>query len=76
MKTNNPGKSKILDRLLRTRGLSRSRLAELCGVHYQAVAQWAVGETRITAERASQIERVTRGVIRRSELRPDLFPSE
>lgn len=40
------------------------------------VWQWLNGETRITAERAVQIEAVTDGLITRNELRPDLYAPE
>lgn len=37
------------------------------------VWQWLEGKTRITAERAIQIETATAGQVTRYELRPDLF---
>lgn len=37
------------------------------------VSQWYLGELRITAERAVQIEEATDGAVARHELRPDLF---
>ena len=37
------------------------------------VGQWLHGETTITAERALQIERVTKGEVKRQQLRPELF---
>lgn len=38
------------------------------------VSQWYLGELRITAERAVQIEEATEGAVSRHELRPDLYP--
>lgn len=43
------------------------------GVSPEAVRKWVHGEQRITAERALQIETVTKGEVTRYELRPDLF---
>lgn len=37
------------------------------------ISQWMSGATRITAERAVQIERVTGGEVTAAELRPDIF---
>ena len=52
---------------------TQTDLAERLGVSHSLVNQWLSGLTRITAERAVQIERVTNGAIGRHELRPDLF---
>ena len=52
---------------------SQRLLAQKLGVHYSLVSQWLSGVTRITAERAAQIECVTSGAITREELRPDIF---
>ena len=75
MKPRTP-RSKILDAHLRRVGLTRSDLATILGVHYQAVAQWATGRVGITAERAVDIERATDGAIDRRDLRPDVFGDE
>lgn len=37
------------------------------------ISQWESGGVALTAERAVQIETVTGGMVRREELRPDLF---
>lgn len=37
------------------------------------VSQWESGDTSITADRAVQIEKATRKLVSRSDLRPDLF---
>lgn len=37
------------------------------------ISQWLSGTTRITAERAVQIERATGGAVTAEELRPDVF---
>jgi len=47
--------------------------ARLLGVSQGLVWQWLHGETKITAERAIDIETKTAGEITRQELRPDLF---
>lgn len=54
-------------------GCSQSDLAERLGVTQGAVWQWVHGKTRITAERAIEIDLVTGGVVSRHELRPDVF---
>jgi len=48
-------------------------LAEKLGVTQGLVHQWLRGLTRITAERAIEIERATGGKVTREELRPDVF---
>lgn len=59
---------------LKKHGLSQQDFADMFGVTQSAVWQWMNGErSRVTAERAIEIERVTRGQIRRQDLRPDLF---
>lgn len=52
---------------------SQVALARKLNVSPQAVGQWVAGITRITAERAIQIERATGGAVTRAEIRPDLF---
>lgn len=53
--------------------ISQERFGKTLGVTQGAVWQWLKGETRITAERAIQIEKVTGGAITRHDLRPDVF---
>ena len=38
------------------------------------ISQWYLGELEVTAERAVQIEKATKGSVSRHELRPDLWP--
>lgn len=52
----------------------QSEFARQLGVSQGLVWQWVNGRTRITAERAVQIEGVTAGEITRHDLRPDLYP--
>lgn len=52
---------------------SQAELGSLLNVSQSVVSQWLRGETRITAERAIQIEKATNGKVSREELRPDLF---
>lgn len=47
--------------------------AALLGVSQGLVWQWINGKTRVTAERAIQIETATGGKVDRASLRPDLF---
>jgi DNA-binding transcriptional regulator YdaS (Cro superfamily) len=52
---------------------TQASFAELMGVTQGAVHQWLSGRIRITAERAKQIEKITRGKVKSRELRPDIF---
>ncbi|HWL68155.1 MAG TPA: Cro/CI family transcriptional regulator [Geminicoccus sp.] len=56
-------------RAIRICGSTRRLAAEL-GITPQAVSQWR----RTPATRVLQVERLTGGKVRRSELRPDLYP--
>ena len=53
---------------------SQSKLAEQVGCSQQLISSLARGEWRPTAEVAVAVERATRGSVRSSDLRPDLFP--
>jgi DNA-binding transcriptional regulator YdaS (Cro superfamily) len=51
----------------------RSEFARRMGVSVVMVHKWLTGRARLTGERARQIEHVVGGVVKRHELRPDLF---
>jgi DNA-binding transcriptional regulator YdaS (Cro superfamily) len=53
---------------------SQAELARRCGVKQAHVWKW-LRMKEIPAERAIEIETATNGAITRSELRPDLWPS-
>ena len=59
--------------------MSQQKFADMLGITQPAVSQWlqwiADKErgTRITAERALEIEAATSGAVTRYELRPDVF---
>lgn len=53
--------------------LSQEQFAKQIGVSQGLVWQWIEGRTRITAERAVEIEDKTDGEITRQALRPDLY---
>lgn len=53
---------------------SQSALAELIGRTQQAISHWVVKETNVPAEDAVKIETALKGKVKRSELRPDLWP--
>lgn len=59
---------------LREKGLSQEEFATHLGVSQGLVWQWIAGRTRVTAERAIEIEGKTDGEITRHDLRPDLYP--
>jgi len=53
--------------------LSQEAFAKTLGVSQGLVHQWLRLETKITAERAVQIEAATNGKLSRYDCRPDLF---
>ncbi len=62
----------IADLLNRT-GMTRSELAAQLGVTPSAISHYLSGRKSVSAARAVEVERSTRGRIRRRDLRPDLF---
>jgi len=52
---------------------SQAALAAALSVSPMAVSKWVSGRSRITAERACDIERATNGAVTRYDLRPDIF---
>lgn len=58
---------------LETHGDSQEQFAKRIGVSQGLVWQWLEGRTRITAERAIEIEEKTDRQIMRNDLRPDIF---
>lgn len=51
----------------------QTAVARRLGVSQGLVWQWINGKTRITPERAKDIEAKTDGVITRHDLRPDIY---
>lgn len=62
-----------LQEFLALPGNTQQSLATSLGVTQSLVHQWVSGKTRITGERARDIEAATGGQVRRHDLRPDLF---
>lgn len=58
---------------MKRHGLSQQEFADQLGVSQGMVWQWLNGYRPISAERAKKIEYATGGVIKRRELRPDVF---
>lgn len=59
-------------------GLSQAKLAELLTAAgfpatQSLVSQWEAGAVVIPPERCVQVEQVTGGLVRREDLRPDIF---
>jgi DNA-binding transcriptional regulator YdaS (Cro superfamily) len=52
---------------------TQEELAERMSVSQSLISHYLCKRTRITAERAIQIETATNGEVTRAELRPDLF---
>lgn len=61
---------------LEARGIQQAEFARQLGVSPGLVWQWLNDETKITAERAVQIEEATGGDVKREDVRPDLFCRE
>ena len=57
-------------------GLTQEEFARRLRVSPGLVWQWIDGRTRVTPERAKQIERKTEGAIKRHDLRPDIWERE
>ena len=63
-------------------GLSQEQFSEKMNVSQGLIWQWIQWQenpkkgTRITAERAVEIEKITDGEINRHDLRPDLYHAE
>ncbi len=62
-----------LKQYLARKKITQADFAKQMEVSQGAVSQWLSGESRITAERALEIEAKTKGAVKRYELRPDLF---
>jgi DNA-binding transcriptional regulator YdaS (Cro superfamily) len=54
---------------------TQKEFAERLGVTPGLISQWMVGRAPVPPERAMEIERLTRGMVTRLELRPDVFGS-
>lgn len=65
--------AKVITRYLSKAGVKQADFAAQLEVTPGLVSQWLSGRTAITAERAIQIEDVTKGFVKRAQLRPDLF---
>lgn len=63
-----------IDKAIRLIG-GKTATARVCGVSRQTVHAWVV-DNRIPAEHAPSLEAATKGMVTRSELRPDLWPTE
>jgi len=62
-----------IERAMEICGGKRTDLGRELGVSWQIVSLWLNGKGGIPGERAVQIELVTGGLVRREEIRPDLY---
>lgn len=51
----------------------QSALGKLIGRNQSTVRSWLTGRTRVSPQFCGDIETATRGKVRRSDLRPDVF---
>ena len=63
--------SQAVSRAVQAAG-NQADLASLLGVSQQSVSAWLQGRSRVPADKAILIERVTKGVVKLSDVRPDL----
>lgn len=54
------------------RDLSQSEFAKALGVPPALISQWKTGDRQVPAERCPDIERLTDGLVRCEDLRPDV----
>jgi DNA-binding transcriptional regulator YdaS (Cro superfamily) len=54
------------------RDLSQSEFAKGLGVPPALISQWKTGDRQVPAERCPDIERLTDGLVRCEDLRPDV----
>ncbi len=62
-----------IERAMEICGGKRTDLARELDVSWQIVSLWLSGKGGIPGERAVQIELATGGLVRREEIRPDLY---
>jgi DNA-binding transcriptional regulator YdaS (Cro superfamily) len=55
--------------------LSMRKIADALGVSIATISRIETGGRRCTAEMATKIEDITRGIVHRALLRPDLWPT-
>ena len=58
---------------IKKRGITQKQFGRLLGVSQSQVSQWLTGKKRINGDWAPEIERKTKGEIRRENVRPDLY---
>lgn len=52
---------------------TQTSLAKRLGCSQGLISQWLAGTTRVSAEKAKEVEAATDGAVTRHELRPDIF---
>lgn len=67
-----PESSPLARALWNTR-ISQRDLARALHISQSLVSQWVKGEKPVSADKCAAIERVTKGRIKRVQLRPELF---
>lgn len=62
-----------INKAIQVCGGKRSSLARELDVSWQQINLWLKGQSIVTGERAVMIEEVTKGKVKREEVRPDLY---
>lgn len=63
----------VLEKYLRTHGITQKEFAGRLGCSQGLVSQWITGETKMTNAWALKIERATKREVNRQDLLPELF---
>lgn len=65
--------AKLIRDYLKVHGLTQTDLADLMEVTQGNVGHWLSRRQRVTPERASQLENITHGVLKKKDFYPELF---
>lgn len=63
----------LLETYMRDNGITQIAMAEKLGVHQSLISQWIKGARPIAPKKAKAIEEATGGLVKRHELRPDIY---
>lgn len=55
---------------------SQTELADMLGVRQQTISYWIYHSQQVPPKHVLKIEKATKGNVTRSQLRPDIYPSD